>query len=108
MKTNINKAIEEWIGVDIELKECGICNSCESVMQCEYVSQNLAINQSLADLRSRIPELEEKIKAEYKNIFDNIIHDNEGCREIDGKDFILPHQLKRVRDILFEELTSKE
>jgi hypothetical protein len=60
MKTNINRVIEEWIGVDKDTE-----------MDAKHYDHNssmeaIGYNQALADLRSRIPELEEKILKEIK------------------------------------------
>lgn len=106
MKTNINKIIKDWIGEEETISEHLKIISPEAHAFAE------GGNQALSDLRSRIPELSEQLTTEiYSSLlsrFDNDVWDIEGTREVDGKDFISPEQLKRIREILFTELTSKE
>lgn len=52
MTTNLNKVIEEWIGFDYTEH---ICRFNDGDCKCE------CYGEALADLRSRTPELEEKI-----------------------------------------------
>lgn len=61
MTTNINKVIEEWIGNNRQELTHAQIQLLDRHEREEYNQDVTGYNEALADLRSRIPELEEKI-----------------------------------------------
>lgn len=134
MTTNINKVIQDWIGNDKDTTpycanktEC--CNEIEmegedGLTYCsgcgrdfpDYVNEYY--NQALADLRSRIPELEEMVEKHIKEKLEQIDDQNDITQTILGAmeyrgfydcgKFLDPTIWYHIKPIIIKTLTSKE
>jgi hypothetical protein len=95
MKPKINKIIELWIGEDEKME---VCNE-KGDMCCS--PENNAINQTLQDLRNKIPELTDKIAEEVVGEIEKIKHYELGNQRI----FETPEYRELVFKI-FEDFTN--